>query len=110
MTNILEIFQYSFMMRALITGILLALTSSLIGVTLVLKKNSMIGDGLSHVGFGAFALATILNTSPLEFSLPIVIITFTSISVPPCYSAAFGIPFGILTAPQSLTAILPEHL
>lgn len=75
MTNILEIFQYSFMMRALITGILLALTSSLIGVTLVLKKNSMIGDGLSHVGFGAFALATILNTSPLEFSLPIVIIT-----------------------------------
>lgn len=74
MNSIIEIFSYSFMIRAFIVGILISLCASLIGVSLVLRRNSMIGDGLSHVGFGAFALATILNFSPLEFAIPIVII------------------------------------
>ena len=74
MTNILEMFSYSFMIRALIVGILIAFCSSLIGVTLVLKKTSNLGDGLSHVGFGAFALATVFGFAPLEFAIPIVII------------------------------------
>ena len=74
MSNILEMFSYSFMTRAFISGILISLCASLIGVSLVLRKNSMIGDGLSHVGFGAFAIATILGVAPLEFSIPIVII------------------------------------
>ena len=74
MSNILDIFSYSFMLRALLVGIFLAISSSLVGVPLVLKKNSMIGDGLSHVAFGCFALATVLGIAPLQFSLPLVIV------------------------------------
>ena len=72
--SIIQMFSYSFMQRALIVGLLISLCSSLIGVSLVLRKNSMIGDGLSHVGFGAFAFATVLGLAPLEFALPIVIL------------------------------------
>lgn len=50
-----QIFSLSFMVRALVVGVLVALCSSLLGVSLVLKRYSMIGDGLSHVGFGALA-------------------------------------------------------
>lgn len=75
MNSIIEMFSYSFMTKAFIVGILISLCASLIGVSLVLRRNSMIGDGLSHVGFGAFAIATIFGFAPLEFALPIVIIT-----------------------------------
>lgn len=75
MNSILEMFSYSFMTRAFIVGILISICASLVGISLVLKRNSMIGDGLSHVGFGAFAIATVLNFAPLEFALPIVIIS-----------------------------------
>ena len=75
MNSILEIFSYSFMTKAFIVGILISICASLVGISLVLKRNSMIGDGLSHVGFGAFAIATVLNFAPLEFALPIVIIS-----------------------------------
>lgn len=68
-----EIFSYPFMVRAFIVGTLVALCSSLLGVSLVLKRYSMIGDGLSHVGFGALALATALNMAPLTVSIPIVV-------------------------------------
>ena len=54
-------FQYPFVKYALIVGILIALCSSLLGVTLVLKRFSFIGDGLSHVAFGAMAVASVLN-------------------------------------------------
>lgn len=74
MNSIIEMFSYTFMVRAFIVGILISLCSSLIGVSLVLRRNSMIGDGLSHVGFGAFALATVLGFAPLEFAIPIVIV------------------------------------
>ena len=56
-----EMFSYGFMQRALVAGVLISLTAALIGVPLVLRKNSMIGDGLSHPAFGAFAVATVLN-------------------------------------------------
>ncbi|MEA4934096.1 MAG: metal ABC transporter permease [Lawsonibacter sp.] len=56
-------FQYPFVRYALIVGILIALCSSLLGVTLVLKRFSFIGDGLSHVAFGAMAAATVLKLS-----------------------------------------------
>ena len=52
------LFSYSFMMRALLAGALVALCAALLGVSLVLKRYSMIGDGLSHVGFGALSVAT----------------------------------------------------
>lgn len=75
MSNIIEIFSYDFMLKALIVGTLISLCASLVGVSLVLRRNSMIGDGLSHVAFGAFSIATVLNLAPLEFSLPVVMIT-----------------------------------
>ena len=74
MNSLIEMFSYSFMVRAFIVGGLIALCSALIGVPLVLRKNSMIGDGLSHVAFGAFAIATVLGFAPVEFALPVVIL------------------------------------
>ncbi|MDR1210941.1 MAG: metal ABC transporter permease [Spirochaetaceae bacterium] len=68
-----EMFSYSFLVRAFIVGALVSVCSALLGVSLVLKRYSMIGDGLSHVGFGALALATAFNAAPLTVSIPIVI-------------------------------------
>ncbi len=71
----MEIFNYSFMINAFIVGILIALCCALLGVVLVLKRYSMIGDGLSHVGFGALSIAAVLNLSaPLYVALPVVIL------------------------------------
>lgn len=56
-------FQYPFVRYAMIVAVLIALCSSLLGVTLVLKRFSFIGDGLSHVAFGAMAIGTILNVN-----------------------------------------------
>lgn len=68
-------FQYPFVRYALIVGVLIALCSSLLGVTLVLKRFSFIGDGLSHVAFGAVAVATVMNlTNNMLFVLPVTII------------------------------------
>jgi len=67
-----ELFSYSFIVRALIVGTLVALCAALLGVSLVLKRYSMIGDGLSHVGFGALSVALAMNLAPLEVSLPVV--------------------------------------
>ena len=72
---IADIFSYSFLMRALIVGVLVSLCASLLGVSLVLKRYSMIGDGLSHVGFGAMAVATVLNAAPLAVAIPVCVIT-----------------------------------
>lgn len=70
-----QIFSLSFMVRALLIGSLVALCASLLGVSLVLKRYSMIGDGLSHVGFGALAVAAALQVAPLKIAIPVVIIT-----------------------------------
>lgn len=69
-----EIFSHAFMVRAFIVGLLVSLCASLLGVSLVLKRYSMIGDGLSHVGFGALALAAALNMAPLQIAIPIVVL------------------------------------
>lgn len=73
--NVFEMFQYDFMLRALVGGLLVSLCAALLGVSLVLKRYSMIGDGLSHVGFGALAIASAANFAPLEFAIPIVVIS-----------------------------------
>jgi zinc transport system permease protein len=70
---LLEMFSYPFLVRAFIVGVMVSLCAALLGVSLVLKRYSMIGDGLSHVGFGTLALATALNVAPLAVSIPIVI-------------------------------------
>ena len=66
--------QYGFIQRALAAGLMVSLCAALLGVSLVLKRYSMIGDGLSHVGFGALAIAMAMNLSPLQVAIPVVII------------------------------------
>ncbi len=66
--------SYDFMRRAVLVGILVSLCLALLGVSLVLKRYSMIGDGLSHVGFGAVAISMALGVAPLAVSVPIVMI------------------------------------
>ena len=73
MDTIIEMLSYPFMVRAFVVGSLVALCSALLGVSLVLKRYSMIGDGLSHVGFGALAVAASLNLAPLAVAIPVVI-------------------------------------
>ncbi len=68
------ILTQEFLQRALIVGVLISLCTALLGVTLVLKRFSMIGDGLSHVAFGAMAIASAAGVAPLYFALPIVIV------------------------------------
>ena len=67
-------FIRNFILPALIGGIAVTLCSSLLGVSLVLKRYSMIGDGLSHVGYGALSIAAVMNLAPLKFALPVVIV------------------------------------
>lgn len=68
--------QYPFVQYALIVGVLIALCSSLLGVTLVLKRFSFIGDGLSHVAFGAMAIAAVLHfTNDIPFVLLITVVS-----------------------------------
>lgn len=71
---VIEMFSYSFIVKAFIVGVLVSVCSSLLGVSLVLKRYSMIGDGLSHVGFGALAIATALGTAPLIITIPVVLV------------------------------------
>lgn len=74
-SEFLENFQFDYMWCALIVGVLVALCSALLGVTLVLKRFSFIGDGLSHVTFGAMAVAAVLGlTNNLYITMPITII------------------------------------
>ncbi len=69
-----EILAYPFLARAIVSGVLIALVSSLLGVSLVLKRYAMIGDGLSHVSFGAIALAMALGLAPLSVAIPLVLL------------------------------------
>ena len=75
LNTLLTYLSYPFVRYALIVGVLIALCSSLLGVTLVLKRFSFIGDGLSHVAFGAMAIAAVLNmTNRMLIVLPITVI------------------------------------
>ena len=74
MSIISEMMSYPFIVRALISGVLVSLCASLLGVSLVLKRYSMIGDGLSHVSFGALSVALAAGWSPLKISIPVVVL------------------------------------
>ena len=71
----IEFFSYGFIERAMIVGALVSLCAALLGAILVLKRYSMIGDGLSHVGFGAIAIGAAANLTPMYFALPMMIIS-----------------------------------
>ena len=68
-------FSYHFIQRALVVGVLVSLCAALLGVSLVLKRYSMIGDGLSHVGFGALAVASAFHLAPLAVTVPVVVLS-----------------------------------
>ena len=74
MSVIGEMLSYPFLVRALVGGVLVSLCAALLGVSLVLKRYSMIGDGLSHVSFGALSIALAMGWSPLQVSIPVVVI------------------------------------
>ncbi|MBR5124913.1 MAG: metal ABC transporter permease [Clostridia bacterium] len=66
-------FSYDFVRYAFIAGVLISLCAGLLGVVLVLKRYSMIGDGLSHVAFGAMAVAAVLGFAPMTVALPVTV-------------------------------------
>lgn len=68
------LFAYGFMQRALLVGVLVSLCAALLGVSMVLRRCSMIGDGLSHVGFASLAIASVANLAPLPVSVVVCII------------------------------------
>jgi zinc transport system permease protein len=72
--NFITIFQYSFIQRAIITGIFVALLCSTLGLFLVLRRLSLIGDGLAHISFGGVALGLFLGVFPIYIAIPTVII------------------------------------
>lgn len=65
--------SYPFVRYAIIAGVLISLCAGLLGVTLVLKRYSMIGDGLSHVAFGAMAIAAVTGLAPMAIALPVTV-------------------------------------
>lgn len=69
-----EAVRYDFIIRALIVGSFIAVSCSFLGIFLVLKKLSLIGDGLAHVSFGAVAISLVLGASPLFFTIPLVVV------------------------------------
>ncbi len=69
-----DILNYPFLFRALLAGLLISICSALLGVNLVLKRYAMIGDGLSHVSFGALALGMALGFSPYLLAVPVVLL------------------------------------
>lgn len=71
---LLEMFTYPFIVRAFVVGILVSVCAALLGVPLVLKRYSMIGDGLSHVSFGALSVAVACGWAPLPVSIPVVVL------------------------------------
>ena len=73
MTDFFSLFKYDFFINALIIGALVSVCAALLGVSLVLKRYSMIGDGLSHVGFGASAVALAFGVAPLYIAIPAVL-------------------------------------
>ena len=74
MNLLLDMFTYPFILRAFVVGVLIALCAALLGVPLVLKRCSMIGDGLSHVSFGALSIALACGWAPLPVSIPVVVL------------------------------------
>ena len=66
-------FSYDFVKFAFVAGVLISLCAGLLGVVLVLKRYSMIGDGLSHVAFGAMAVAAVLGFAPMTVALPVTV-------------------------------------
>ena len=107
-----EMLSYPFMVKAIFVGLLISISSALLGITLVLKRYAMIGVGLSNVSFAALSIAISFDISPIEFSMPIVIIagiillkygekynisSDTAIALLSCVSVSIGVTFTAVT-------------
>lgn len=79
MADLLELLSYGFIRNALIAGSFVAVLCSALGMFLVLRRLSLIGDGLAHATFGSVALALVLHASPLLFSIPVVMLSAVGI-------------------------------
>jgi zinc transport system permease protein len=79
LNELYSLFSLSFIWRAIAVGVLISFCSALLGVSLVLKRYSMIGDGLSHIAFGSLAITTVLNTAPML--LTVIIVTLSSVAL-----------------------------
>jgi len=109
--NIVTILQYGFIERALITGSIIALLCAMLGVVLVLRRMSMMGDGLSHVSFGAIALGLLLGITPIYIAIPLVVIValfMMKLSTTKIYSdttigimSSVGLAIGVVCASAS---------
>ena len=77
--EIFQLFQYAFIIRALIAGSFVALLCSVLGVLLVLRRLSLIGDGLAHVTFGSVAIGLLLKVEPIYISMPVVALSSLAI-------------------------------
>ena len=93
---LVEMLSYAFIVRALVVGLIVSLCAALLGVSLVLKRYSMIGDGLSHVGFGALAIACVANTADW-LSLSLLLGSFGASCV-----LVFGFPDLPFSQPRNL--------
>lgn len=74
MNNLINILQYQFVERAIIAGLFLGIVCAVMGVFLVLRKMSLIGDGLAHISFGAIAIGIVFGFYPLVTAIPLVIL------------------------------------
>ena len=72
---IIQMMEYGFIVRAMIVGILVSMCAAILGVSLILKRYSMIGDGLSHVGFGILTISVVMGWAPMVVSIPVTILT-----------------------------------
>ncbi len=75
LSNLQTVFSYPFLRTPLLVGVLISLCAALLGSVLVLKRFSMIGDGLSHVGYGALCVAAAVGAAPLSVAIPVVIVS-----------------------------------
>lgn len=121
--TIFEMLSFAFIQRALIVGIAVSVCASILGVTLVLKRYSMIGDGLSYVAFAAMACAFAIGWAPLQFTIPIVLIAAffllkmsqnskinadAAIALVSCTSIAAGIT--VISLNQGLNADISSYM
>lgn len=121
--TISEMLSFAFIQRALIVGIAVSVCASILGVTLVLKRYSMIGDGLSYVAFAAMAVAFSFGWAPLQFTIPIVLIAAffllkmsqnskvnadAAIALVSCTSIATGIT--VISLNQGLNADISSYM
>ncbi len=109
MKDALEMLRFAFVQRALVAGVFVAIGCGLLGVFLVLRRQSMLGDGLAHFAFGAVGLALLLDLAPLALALPLSMLAALAIFLLPERAgaqadaaigmvSAVGVALGVLLA------------